>query len=318
MKAFAPVLAAVALVAACGGRSTDTVLVTIPRGATLHAVAETLAVRGVIEHPGRFRLLARLTGRADRLRAGVYELPRPSGSWQALSILVSGTPALARLSLPEGLTLEETAAAIEEQIGVPAGELLQAARDRDLLARVRSPGPTLEGYLYPTTYLVRRDVSADELVRLLVGEFERRWRPEWTRRLDTLGMSRHEIVILASIIEGEVRRPADAPFVSSVYHNRLRRGMRLQADPTVAYAIGRRRRLFEKDYGFASPFNTYLVDGLPPGPINSPSVASLRAALYPPATDFLYFVAGPDGSHIFSRTYAEHLAAIRAAREDAQ
>ena len=123
-------------------------------------------------------------------------------------------------------------------------------------------------------------------------------------------MTRQEVVTLASIIEGEVRYGPDRPYVSSVYHNRLERGMRLQADPTVAYALGERRRLFERDYLVRSPYNTYVVDGLPPGPISAPSTASIVAALYPAHTNFLYFVARPDGRHVFSRTYAEHRRAV--------
>jgi UPF0755 protein len=121
-------------------------------------------------------------------------------------------------------------------------------------------------------------------------------------------------VTLASIIAGEVRYEPDRAYVSSVYHNRLERGMRLQADPTVVYALGRRRRLYERDYQTPSPYNTYLIDGLPPGPIGSPSRASIEAALYPARTRFLYFVARPDGQHVFSLTYAEHLRTIREIR----
>jgi UPF0755 protein len=121
-------------------------------------------------------------------------------------------------------------------------------------------------------------------------------------------------VTVASIVEAEVRYPPDRPYVASVYYNRLRRGMPLQADPTVAYALGQRRRLYERDYQVQSPYNTYLITGLPPGPIGSPSSASLRAALHPAVTDFFYFVARSDGKHVFSRTYREHLRAIEAVR----
>jgi UPF0755 protein len=148
----------------------------------------------------------------------------------------------------------------------------------------------------------------------MVAEFEDQWRPEWNARLEELGMSRDEIVTLASIIEGEARHSGDRPYVSSVYHNRLDRGMRLQADPTVIYALGRRRRLFERDYELSSRYNTYRIDGLPPHPIGQPSAASIEAALYPRRTNFLYFVAGEDGKHVFSRTYSDHLATIRAIR----
>ena len=149
----------------------------------------------------------------------------------------------------------------------------------------------------------------------MLDHFESQWQSAWDARLDSLGLSRDELVTLASIIEGEVRDPRDRYYVSSVYHNRLRRGMRLEADPTVIYALGRRRRLFIRDYQTPSRYNTYLIDGLPPHPIGQPSAASLEAALYPASSDFLFFVAGPEGKHIFSRTYNEHLAAVRQVRE---
>jgi UPF0755 protein len=158
-------------------------------------------------------------------------------------------------------------------------------------------------------------LGARDLVRIMTREFESQWRPEWTRRLDTLKMTRHELVTLASIVEAEVRYPPDREYVSAVYHNRLRRRMPLQADPTVLYAHGRRLpRVWERHLQIASPYNTYRNPGLPPGPIGQPGKASLLAALYPKSVGYLYFVAQPDGKHVFSETYKQHLAAIRAIR----
>ena len=190
----------------------------------------------------------------------------------------------------------------------------EATRSPDLLSRVGARGPTLEGYLYPETYHVGLAISARALVEHMVSEFESHWLDPWDARLDSIGLTRDEAVTLASIIEGEVLDPLDRKYVSSVYHNRLNGGMRLEADPTVIYALGERRRLFFRDYRTRSPFNTYLHDGLPPGPIGQPSAASIEAALYPNRTGFLFFVAGPDGKHIFSRTYREHQGAIRQLR----
>jgi UPF0755 protein len=187
-----------------------------------------------------------------------------------------------------------------------------------MIAKVRADAPTLEGYLFPSTYLVRYGVTASEIVAQMVAQFEGHWRPGWNARLDTLKLTRHQVVTLASIVEGEIRYAPDRPYVASVYYNRLRRHMRLQADPTVIYALGRRRRLFEKDYLRRSPYNTYLIDGLPPGPIGEPSEESIEAALYPATTDFLFLVAQPDGKHVFSRTLAEHLAAVRAVRAESR
>ncbi|UCF41165.1 MAG: endolytic transglycosylase MltG [Gemmatimonadota bacterium] len=300
----------------CGQTQTDGALqeLTIPRGATLAAVAETLETRGLVRSANLFAFYARMSGRRRAIQAGTYDVPAGATNRELLALFSTGRPALRRLVVPEGLFLTEVAAAVEQQLGIPSEALLAAARDSALRSRLAVPAPTLEGYLYPSTYLVRTDAGAAAVVRQMVGEFELVWREGWDARLDTLDMTRHELVTLASIIEGEVRYAPDRPYVSSVYHNRLRRGMRLQADPTVAYALGQRRRLFERDYQVRSPYNTYVIDGLPPGPIGAPSVESLEAALYPARTDFLFFVARDDGQHVFSRTYAEHLRAIREVR----
>jgi UPF0755 protein len=153
----------------------------------------------------------------------------------------------------------------------------------------------------------------------MVQGFKSEWKPEWDARLDSLKMNPLALVTLASIVEGEAKADEERETIAGVYRNRLRIGMALQADPTVQYAIslkrGRRKpRLFQKDYQIKSPYNTYLNPGLPPGPVNSPGRRSLEAALYPADVRYLYFVAGPDGRHVFSRTYGEHLRAIRRIR----
>jgi UPF0755 protein len=298
-----------------GNQADTTVRVTIPRGATLTAVAETLSARGVIQSPSLFRLYARVTGRERAIQAGTYEFQTGLSPRQALAVLVSGRETLEALSIPEGLMLFEVAERVNRQIGLPAESLLAAARDSALTATLGVEAETLEGYLYPSTYYVRVGATASEVVEQMVREFEARWQPEWNARLAELQLSRHEVVTLASIIEGEVQFPPDGRYVSSVYHNRLARGMRLQADPTVIYALGRRRRLYERDYQTPSPYNTYLIDGLPPGPIGQPSESSIEAALYPVRTNFLYFVARTDGKHVFSRTYREHLTAVAEVRQ---
>jgi UPF0755 protein len=290
------------------------VQITIPSGATLAAAAESLHAHDLIASPRVFQFYAVASGRERAIQAGTYDIPHNASVRQVLDMLVSGRPAERRVVILGGLTLSELADTVERQIGIPADSIMAEASSSDLRYRIGVTAPTLEGYLYPSTHLVPVDASAEDVVRQLALEFERHWRPEWNARLDSLGMSQHEIVTLASIIEGEVRYQPDRKYVSSVYHNRLRRGMRLQADPTVLYALGQRRRLFERDYQTPSPYNTYLIDGLPPGPIGSPTDASIEAALYPARSRFLYFVARPDGQHVFSETYAEHLQAIREIR----
>jgi UPF0755 protein len=299
----------------------ETVRVTIPRGATLAAVADTLRAHQIIDSPRWFRLLATMLRRDRAIQAGIYDFHRHRPAGEVLRALVSGRAAFQRLVIPEGLMLTEVASEIERQLGIPAESLLAVARDSAVVARVAPGAASLEGYLYPSTYFVPVPPSAAAVVGQIVGEFEDRWDPAWNARLDSLGMTRHAAVTLASIIEGEVRHDRDRPYVASVYRNRLTAGWRLQADPTVIYALGRRRRLYEKDYLFPSPYNTYLIDGLPPGPIGQPSAASMAAALYPAASDFFFMVAQADGHHVFSRTLREHTAAVdrvRAARDGDQ
>ncbi len=305
-----------AVASACGDTDPqgEVERITVPRGASLSAVAETLSRRGIIGSPRRFKLYAKATGREGNIQAGTFELPKGASMRLVLRTLVSGTEALETLVLPEGLMLSELPSLVQQQLGLDPDSFLVASRDSELLRRLGITAETLEGYLYPSTYYVTVTATARDVVRQMVSEFDDRWRPEWNARLEELGMTRHEIVILASIIEGEVRHEPDRKFVSSVYHNRLARGMRLQADPTVIYALGRRRRLYQRDYRTPSPYNTYLINGLPPGPITQPSEASLEAALYPHNTNYLYFVARPDGKHVFSRTHREHLDATRDVR----
>jgi len=313
------VLALCALVCACTSPASDAerIIVTIPRGATLESAVDSLAARGVIGSPWFFGVYARVRGLGSGLKSGVYGF-RAGEPWGGLvDALRKGRGALARFAVPEGLMLTEVADYARIQLGVPRDSFLAAARDTAIIAKLGlAPGtPSAEGFLYPTTYLVRMRPDARELVRVMTDRFLAYWTPEWQARLDTLHWSRIQLVTLASIIQSEVRYAPDRAYVSAVYHNRLTRGMRLEADPTVIYAYGHRlKRVYEKNLLVRSPYNTYLHTGLPPGPISQPDTASVRAALYPAAVPYLYFVAQPDGKHIFSVTYAEHQAAIRAAR----
>jgi UPF0755 protein len=255
------------------------------------------------------------------VHAGVYEFPAGSTPWKVLTMLSRGQKAALRFTVPEGLTILDVAALASEKLGVRFDSFVAAARDGVAATKILGVrASSFEGFLRPETYLVPADVQARELVRIMAEGSNAEWRPEWNARVDSLKMTRLELVTLASIVEGEARVDQERETIAGVYHNRLRMGMALQADPTVQYAISlktgrRKRRLFIKDYAFASPYNTYLHPGLPPGPVNSPSRRSIEATLYPANVRYLYFVAGRDGRHIFSRTYNEHLRAIRKIRQ---
>jgi UPF0755 protein len=302
----------------CDAGEVACVAVTIPRGATLRTATDSLAAHHLVNRRGGFIIYARLRGLGSSLKSGSYAFHRTARWREIVEALKRGRGTLVRFTVREGLMLFEVADQASRQLGVSRDSFRAATRDPLLLRDlgVYAVASTAEGYLYPTTYTVRPRPGARELVRLMADEFNVHWPHAWQVRAEALRMSRHQIVTLASIIEAEVRYSPDLHYVSAVYHNRLRRGMLLQADPTVVYALGRRpRRVYEKTLRTPSPYNTYLHPGLPPGPISQPDSASLDAALYPASAPFLFFVAQPDGKHIFSVSYAEHLMAIRRVQE---
>jgi len=315
----AALLALVFVLVACGGPSQGPkVTVTIPRGATFGQAVDSLVARGVIDHPGWFRLYARARGLPGELKSGVYRFTVDDSWGDVVTTLKAGRGAEVRFTVLEGMMAFEIAERARVWLRIPRDSFFAAVKDTALQRElgIRASPAGVEGYMYPTTYMVPVGIKARDLVRLMTHEFIERWPPEWDARVGELGMTRHQIVTLASIIEAEVRYRPDRPYVSAVYHNRLKRRMPLQADPTINYAYQRRlRRVWEKNLLIRSPYNTYLHPGLPPGPISQPSDSSLYAALTPAPAGFLYFVAQPDGKHVFSETYADHLAAIRRARQ---
>ena len=288
----------------------DTIWVTIPPDAPLEAIADSLVKNDIIQSSRAFQRLARMGKAYLDIKPGLYDFQLHTPIGEVLVRLRKGTEPVKRFSLPEGIWLTEIAAWVELEMGVDQEAFMAAARSPGLLSRLGARGESAEGYLYPSVYYLRVGASADEILEQVADTFEAHWASAWDQRSDSLGLTRDEVVTLASIIEGEGPAQEDLLEISSVYHNRLNRGMRLQADPTVVFALGRRRRLLNRDYRTDSPFNTYRIAGLPPSPIGNPSSASIEAALYPDSTDFLYFVAQPDGRHRFSSTYEEHLQAI--------
>jgi UPF0755 protein len=301
--------------------SAQSARVILPPGASFSAVTDSLVAHRVIGNRRWFKLLARIRGVDRSVHSGVYEFPAGTSEWAVLGMLAKGKKAALRFTVPEGLTIQDVGKLAADRLGIPEDSFVRAARDGKAASAILGmPVPSFEGFLRPETYILPADINARELVRIMAEGFKSEWKAAWDARLDSLDMSRLELVTLASIVEGEARADEERETIAGVYRNRLRIGMALQADPTVQYAIslkrGRRKsRLFEKDYQFKSPYNTYLNPGLPPGPVNSPSRRSLEAALYPADVQFLYFVARPDGRHVFSRTYREHLRAIRQIRQ---
>lgn len=304
-----------ATLAACGGDGRPTRVV-IPPGSTMRAAADSLARHGVIRNATLFRAYAKVRGSDRDIQAGTYVLPRGESWGTVLTALREGHGLVASFTIPEGFSLAQAVPVIARALKVPEDSVISAVRDTAFLRRLDLPTPTIEGYLFPDTYTFPEGTSARTAVAATVAQFERVWKPEWDARLDTMAMSRHDAVTLASIVEKEARLAAERPVIAAVYLNRLRDGMLLQADPTVQYARGSHtNRVLYRDLAIESPYNTYRNKGLPPGPIASPGAASLQAAVYPANVPYKFFVAYPDGHHVFRNSYAEHLVAVRAARQ---
>jgi UPF0755 protein len=272
-------------------------VVELPRGSGLAAIAGRLEAAGVIEDPRLFRVAARVIGRDRRLRAGEYRIPAHVSPREVLDILESGQIVLHALTIPEGLSTVEALAVVAAH-PVLVGDMPEAL-----------PG---EGELLPETYMFARGTTRAEIIERMRGDMAALLAELWENRQDDLPLeSPEEALILASIIEKETAVPEEYGVVAGVFVNRLERGMLLQTDPTVIYAITRGegplgRQLLRRDLEIDDPYNTYRYPGLPPGPIANPGRGALTAALDPTETDYLYFVADGTGGHAFARTLAEH------------
>jgi len=292
---------------------------TVPSGASFSTVTDTLVARGIVASPGLFRAYARFRGDDRQVKSGRYALA-PGAPWkEILDALTRGRVVTVPLTIPEGFRLTQIAQRIAQVSGVdPDSALEQLQRPGDDSA-YGVPGPGLEGYLFPDTYRFAAGVAVEVVVTAMTRRYHAVWTPERRARLDSLGMSERDLVTLASIVQAEARRSDEMPRIASVYHNRLRMGWLLQADPTVLYALGgpRSRLLYAAIDSVAdNPYNTYRRPGLPRGPIGAPGEAAIDAALHPAEEPYLYFVARMDGSHVFTRTLAEHNRAVAESRRE--
>ncbi len=297
-----------------------------PSGTPTSRIFRRLAEEGVVENARVAEAYYRLVRNATPLQAGEYRFERPMPIHQVIDRMGRGDVVRYSILVSEGLTAEETFE-LFSSLGIGEPEAFRRAlQDTDLLPGLARGASDLEGFLFPNTYLVTRSTTARQIVGRMAGEFRKNFTPDLRDKTRALGLTTSQAVTLASIIEKETNLHKEGPMIASVYLNRLRRGMRLQADPTVTYALKRDGRwtgtLSRSDYNHESPYNTYLYNGFPPGPICNPGLAALKAAVSPARTDYLYFVADSTGGHSFSRTFEEHLKAIamvrrlRAATED--
>lgn len=292
------------------GYTTDEQFVEIPRGLTVRAIGERLVEAGVVRDPLTFRLAMWLGGDDRGLQAGEYRFDRPMRAAEVIDKLARGDIHLVPITFPEGLDLEEMAEVFERSGFGTASDFLTVASDPTPIADLDPEATDLEGYLFPDTYRLPRRATADDVVRRMVRGFRDTWTAELQRAASDAQLSVRQVVSLASLVEKETGRADERPIIAAVYTNRLRRGMGLQCDPTVIYALKRAGlydgNLTRADLAYDSPYNTYRYPGLPPGPIASPGRASLEAALAPADVDYLYFVSRNDGSHEFARTLREH------------
>jgi UPF0755 protein len=303
-------------VAACGGKPHGVpARVIIPRGATFSQATDSLAKARLVGWPKIFRLYGRVIGGDRNIKPGTYLLKQGTPWSDIVSALNGGHGLVNTITIPEGYTVSQITPLLARTLKVPADSVKAAMRDTAMLARLDIPNPTLEGYVFPDTYAFPLGTTARQAVREMVYSFERRWRPEWDSSLTDLKINRNDLVTMASIVEREARVPEERPVIAAVYYNRLRKGMLLQADPTIQYALGHHvGRVLYKDLEVKSPYNTYIHKGLPPGPIASPGVASLAAAAHPATVPYIYFVASGDGHHEFRVTLEQHVSAIRQVR----
>lgn len=285
--------------------------VVIPKGASMRAAAESLAVHDVIGSPRLFRWYTAAAGRERTIKPGTYQFPEGASYAFVLDALVTGRGLVRTVVIPEGFDLRDIVPALSKALAVPQDSVRVAVTDTTWRRTLSVPAESLEGYLFPATYAFADGTTAREAVQVMLERFASVWTPEWDARVRAMAITRHDALTMASIVEKEARKPEERALISAVYWNRVKKGMLLQADPTVQYALPQHvDRVFYKDLEVESKYNTYKYAGLPPGPIASPGAASIAAALAPADVPYLFFVARADGGHEFRTTFAEHQQAI--------
>ena len=287
-------------------QSRETIL--IPRGATLQQIADTLAAYQLIRYKNVFISWTIALRYENKLQAGLFTVPHGLNYVQLIYYLSKPVPEELKVTLIEGWNIDDFAYKLERKLDINAARFIELCHDTAFIRELGLETNSLIGYLLPETYSFYWGMKEKELIKFLVGRTLKIFDDDSVKRqLAQKKMTVHQMLTLASIVEGEAILDEERPVIASVYYNRLAIGMRLQADPTIQFIIeGPPRRLLTRDLAVDSPYNTYLYSGLPPGPINNPGKESILASIYPAQTKYLYFVADGNGGHIFSRTNAEH------------
>src|SRR5215217_7280724 len=286
-------------------------IILVPEGSTFHQVAVLLEREGLIKSRLAFILLGKLQEAERKIHPGEYELHAALTPKEILAKLVVGRVTLHPVTIPEGYTITQIADVLAQQQITDATEFLRLTKDKLFVQTLGITADTLEGYLYPNTYKFRRNTPARDVIRAMVDQLGQVFNEELRARAQELHLTPHEVLTLASVIEKETGVGDERPQISSVFHNRLKKRIPLQSDPTVIYGLTNfDGNLRKSDLSHPSPYNTYRWPGLPPGPIASPGVQSILAALYPVPSANLYFVSKNDGTHQFSATLVEHNKAV--------
>ncbi len=281
--------------------------VSVITGSTLGEISKQLYEKKIISNEQMFRWAVQVMGKEKEIPVGTFQLVDTQSNYDIIKQLVYGSPELIKVRLLEGWSVKQIATYLNDVMGFEPDEILDISKDYHFLKKHNIKASTIEGYLFPDTYLFFNGDTPTSVLDNVVSEYKNFWRDAFRDRARELNMTEHEVVTLASIIEGEAIYDKERPTISGVYHNRLNRGMRLQADPTIQYIIeDGPRRLLNRDLRIDSPYNTYKNKGLPPGPINSPGAQSLKAALYPEENEYLFFVARGDGYHTFTTNEKDH------------
>ncbi len=287
--------------------------ITIAKGESFRSVVDQLAAAGIVRNATAMLLYGQFTGDARRIKPGDYEFKGGERIPEVMHHLVAGDFKVITVVIPEGLTVHQIAERLEAVGLVCQSDFADAAR-HGALVRALGLGPLgAEGYLFPATYRFSPHSTADDILFAMLTRFFRVLTPQVEQRMFEMGLTARQMVTMASIVEKEAKAPGERPLIAGVFYNRLRLGMPLQSDPTAKYSLDGTVDRPATAVRTASAFNTYERAGLPPGPIANPGLNSIEAALYPARTDFLYFVARDDGTHVFSKTFNEHKRAIAAA-----
>lgn len=304
------------LLTGCGKKKVSYVYITIPKGANLDKIALILKKNEVITNETTFKIMAKLEHKDKELKSGIYRLKKFSSAKSVLCILAEGKSENIKITIPEGYTLEQIYPLLKNGFGISKTDYTNYTHDHTILKQYRIKGNSLEGYLFPDTYMISASATLDEIVKIFLNRLNDVFAKESVKYWHILKRPRYKIIIMASLIQAEARYKSGMPLIASVYYNRLRKGYRLECDPTVMYALGtHKNRLTYKDLKINSPYNTYKYYGLPPGPICNPGRDAMDAAMSPTHTNYLYFVADINGHHLFAKSLKEHNKNIRTVRK---